>query len=65
LFIALKFINISEGILSIIDKVFIIAVTYEVIILSQQVVDYFIDKLSNRRDNSSKAAFNAVGKFFK
>lgn len=65
LFIALKFINISESILSIIDKVFIIAVTYEVIIFSHQVVDYFIDKLSNRKDNSSKAAFNAVGKFFK
>jgi hypothetical protein len=42
-----------------------LVVVYEVLIALVQMIDYFVLKISSRKDNSSKAAFNAIGKVIK
>ncbi len=64
-FIALKLLNISENFYYFLDKIFIILVTYEIVILLSEMVNYFVKKLSERKDNSSKVAFYAIGKIVK
>jgi hypothetical protein len=40
-------------------------VTYEIIIFIGEFIDYGVEKISSRKDKSSKAAYLAIGKALK
>lgn len=64
-YFGIKFLTTPVLFISIINKLFIIIIAYEIIIASQSIIDYFVEKFSKKKDNSSKAVFSAAGKFVK
>jgi len=64
-YIASRILNIDDFWKNVLNKIFIISVTYEVVIFLGSLIDYFVDKFSKRKDKSSKIAFLALGKFSK
>jgi hypothetical protein len=47
------------------NKAFVIVVVFEVVSLLTNIIDYGVEKISFKKDESSKAAYFALGKVFK
>jgi len=65
LYFALTILKLPEKLHFILNKALFLAVVYEITIGLSQIIDYFVKKLSRRKDESSKTAFLALGKFVK
>jgi hypothetical protein len=58
-------VTISGEVKHILNNTFLLVLIYEILIAIGQVIDYFTIKISSKKDNSSKAAFNAISKVLK
>ena len=61
-YFASKFIFISEKFHLYLGKIFLLSITYELIVILNKFIDYWVHKFSERKDKSSKAAFLALGR---
>ena len=61
--ISTKFLALPEIADNILNKILLILITYEIVVAIKRLINFFVEKISFKKDSSSKLAYKALSKF--